>query len=102
MSDFMNKALKRGNVFMNRLQDFCKAEKLNYLKVLCLLWEQDTGKKCQCGNHKKGIYGDTKIECEAQLVSIVSCSLQGSTLTKEDMDEFFVNLKKASDNNELD
>jgi hypothetical protein len=95
------KTLNNGSKFNQKFAQFCEEQKLNYFKVMCLLWQQNTRIKCRNRNHIKGIYSNNKIECEAQLVEIIATALRMGNYTEQEQDKILEELKRAGETKTL-
>lgn len=56
------------------LKNITKQHGLNWNKILCLKWQENTGKKCTNRKHQADEYA-WKLECEAQLVESLAMNV---------------------------
>lgn len=81
MADPIKQMTSRGAQYW--AQNMCylvESHGLNYMKILCLQWQNSTGKPCTNRNHKDDLY-KRELECEAQLVECMTMANQGGGST---------------------
>ena len=91
-SGFDQKLIK--SEIVSVLSSFCQDHKLNFHKLMCLRWQNKSGKNCTNKNHKNDIYKN-ELECEASMTEILAMTFETFGATKEDALKFIKNIENS-------